>query len=137
VIVTRTLAALVAVLMLSLSLSSAICDGSCALSQPQANESTQMSMEMMDHEHCDHVAAGVPGKHSTIQAVSSCPDHRCGDTAILRVQKLSPAPPQLRAAALMVVAQSEQRDIVSVTGHSPTLFLAFVRPDTPTTSLRI
>jgi hypothetical protein len=135
--VRRTLAALVAVVMLSLSLSSAICDGSCALSQPQANESMQMSMEVIDHAHCDHVAADVPGKHSSVQAVSSCPDHRCGGTAILRVQKLRPASPQLRAAALMVVAHLERRDIVSVTGHSPTLSLTFVRPDTPTTSLRI
>jgi hypothetical protein len=136
VIVTRTLAALIVVLMLAFSVSSAVCDGSCAFSQTQANDSIQMPMAM-DHGHCDHVASAVPVEHTMIQGVSSCPDHRCGDPATLSVQKLRPASPQLSVAALTVVAHLERRDVVSVTEHSPVQSLTFVRPDTPSTSLRV
>ena len=134
----RILAAFVAVLVLSLSLSSAVCDASCAFSQPQADKPAQRAMDAMDQAHCQHETAGGQTEQTTIQSSSSCHQQRpCADPEKLSVQKLRPMSPQVIDSVLTVVAHLQRRDAVVVTQHSRIDDFTFIPPYTPSTSLRI
>ena len=138
--VRQTLAAFVAVLVLSLSLSSAVCDASCAFvfSQLQTNQSTQMSMEAMDQVHCQHETAAGQTEQPTIQSSSSCQHHHpCVDPEKQSVQKLRPASPQATVAVLTVVAHVQRQNAFGVTQRSRIDNFTFTLPNRPSTSLRI
>jgi hypothetical protein len=134
------LAAFVAMLVLALSLSSSVCDASCAFafSQPQTNQPTQMPMEAMDQAHCQHETVVGQTEQSTIQSSSSCHHHRrCVDPEKQSVQKLRPTSPQVTDAALTVVAHLQRQDAFVMTQHSRIDNFTFTPPDIPSSSLRI
>jgi hypothetical protein len=138
--VRQTLAAFVAVLVLSLSLSSAVCDASCAFafSQLQTNQSTQMSMQAMDQVHCQHETAAGQTEQPSIQSSSFCQHHHpCVDPEKQSVQKLRPAAPQVAVAVLTVIAHVQRQNAFGVTPHSRIDNFTFTLPNTPSTSLRI
>lgn len=139
-VVRQTLAAFVAVLVLSLSLTSAVCDASCAVafSQLPTNQPTQMSTEAMDQAHCQHETAVGKTEQPTIQSSSSCQHHHpCVDPEKQSVQRLRPASPQVTIAVLTVIAHVQRQDAFAVTQHSPIDNFTFTLPNTPSTSLRI
>ena len=130
-LVKRTWAAFAAVLVLSLSLSGAVCDASCAFGQSHRDGTA------MEQAACQHEAK--TGEDSlTVQAWSACHHrHFCADPANLPVQKLRPVSRQLHPMVLRVVADPWGYDIfVACTisrVHDCRNFLA----NPPSTSLRI
>lgn len=137
-VIRRTLAAFVAVLVLSLSLSSAVCDASCAFNQPQAHNPAQTPMEAMDQAHCQHETTVGQIEQPNIQASSSCNHHHpCVDPAKLSIQKVRPMSPKFSAAVLTVVAHAPRRDAFVVTRRSRIDTFASTLLDTPSVSLRI
>ena len=130
-LVTRTFAGFAVLLVLSVSLSSALCDASCAFGQPQG------AMLAMDQVHCQHEITASEGQ-PTIQASSSCHHHHpCADRANLSVQKLRPTSTQLSLAVLNVVAHLQRHDASVLTQYSRINDCTNPLASTPATSLRI
>jgi hypothetical protein len=120
------LATFIAALVLSVSLSSAACDLSCAFSQLPSNcdqttrlaEPMQMPMQMegMDHAHYAHQSKLGQIELPTIHASSSmdsCQHQPCAKPATLSLQKIIPTAPQLGHAVLTVVAHLQPDDCSS------------------------
>jgi hypothetical protein len=129
--VKRTWAAFAAVLVLSLSLSGAVCDASCAFRQPHSDGTA------MDQAACQHETKS--GEDSlTIQAWSACHHrHLCADPANLPVQKLRPVSQQLHPVVLRVVAHLWGDDIFVARTISRLHDCRTLLANTPSTSLRI
>jgi hypothetical protein len=132
------LAGFVAVLVLSLSLSSGVCDAACSFGQAPTSDPAQMAIAAMDQAHCQHETAAGQTEQPTIQSSSSCQHHHpCVDPEKQSVQKLRPASPQVTVAVLTVVAHVQRQNAFRVTQHSRIDNFTFTLPNTPSTSLRI
>lgn len=125
------LAAFLAALVLTVSLSSVACDLSCAFSQlPSSCDSPRatihaaqlaepMQMEGMDHAHCKHQSKVGQIELATIHAtlsMGSCQHQPCDKPATLSLPKIIPTAPQLVHAVLTVVAHL-QPDVTFVAVH--------------------
>lgn len=114
-----TLAALVAALVLSVSLSSAACDLSCAFNQlpSKCDQATRlaepMQVEGMDHSHYAHQSKLGQIEIATIRASSSmglCQHQPCAKAATFSLQMIGPMAPQFAHAVLTVVAHLQADD---------------------------
>jgi hypothetical protein len=149
---TGTLAALMAALVLSASLSSTACDLSCAFNQLSSNcdqtarltEPMQapMQMEGMDHAHCKHQLGLGQIEIATIHApfsMGSCKHQPCDKPATVSSQKISPTAPQLGHSVFTVVAHLQPDDpfIAMYRSNSDSFPMNLSALDPPSTSLRI
>lgn len=129
--VKRIWAAFAAVLVLCLSLSSAVCDASCAFGQPH-NEGTAMEQTACPHE------TRSSDDQLAIQALPSCHHHRlCADPANLPVQKVRPVSQQLHPVVLRVAARLWRDDTFVAAPISRLDHFMDLLANTPSTSLRI
>jgi len=130
-----TLAALMAAMVLSVSLSSAACDLSCAFNQLHSNcdsppstttqrtrlgEPLQMPMQMegTDHAHHAHESKLDRIELATIHASSMGLCHQpCAKPATLSLHKIRPTAPQFAVAVLTVVAHLQPDDTFSRRRH--------------------
>ena len=137
VLARRTVAGSVAMLVLLFALSSALCDGSCALSQTQAGPA-QMATEAMEQAHCQHETAFGQTQQPNIQTSSSCHHrHSCADAANVAVPKLRPVSPQIIDLAVTVVVHLQRPDAVVSVNRTRIVSSTVGLPDAPPTSLRI
>jgi len=129
--VRRIVAAFAAVVLLSLSLSGAVCDASCAFGQ------TQMPILATGQVHCQHeTAAGE--EQFAMQVSAPCHhQHACVNSVDLSVQRLRPMPPQLSLAAFTTSAHLQRREIVVMAQDFRIYDFANLLASIPSTSLRI
>jgi hypothetical protein len=148
------LAAFLAALVLTVSLSSVACDLSCAFSQLALNCDAQgttihtawlaepMHLEGMDHAHCKHQPRlgqiELKAIHTSF-SMGSCQHQPCAKPATLSLQKIRPTAPQFAHAVLTVVAHLQPDDTFVMMHHfdSGSLPLNLSALDPLSTSLRI
>ena len=127
----RTWAAFAAVLVLSLSLSGAVCDASCAFRQPHSDGMA------MDQGACPHETKSGEDPLS-IQALSACNHHQlCADPANLPVQNVRPMSQQSHPVVLRVAAHLWRSDIFVAAAISRLDDCTNLLANTPSISLRI
>ena len=148
------LSALVALLVLSVSVSSAACDLSCAFSAlsshcdatnrplEQMDMSRPMQMDGMDETHQPVQSELGPMEIPAVRALShvtSCRHQHCDRSAITTVQKITTQAPRLAPAVVAGTENSFPNNIHETALHSPGIHLTINLSalDPLSTSLRI